>query len=197
MAAAPVSTLVSARSRGLMRAWQAAAIGGVALLAVHALFRGSVGLDDFFNRYWYNALILLALAAAVVRAVTTRSERAPWIAFAVGIGCWAVAEILFDFGPGTGGDDDITIETFFEANFAQGGHCLLRGKLDQHASLASIVNGTYACTYEVGPTPVAGTFEITGIESGAGGFFGRYVGHEGGPSCTHTGRIGGVRQGHE
>ena len=97
----------------------------------------------------------------------------------------------------TQANDDITIETFFEANFAQGGHCLLRGKLDQQGSLASIVNGTYACTYEVGPTPVAGTFEITGIESGAGGFFGRYVGHEGGPSCTHTGRIGGVRQGHE
>jgi hypothetical protein len=91
---------------------------------------------------------------------------------------------------------DVTLETLFEASFAQGGHCVLRGKLDQQGSLASIVGGTYSCTFEQGSTPVSGTFEITGIESGENGFFGRYVGHEGGPSCTHTGRIGGVRQAH-
>ena len=78
MAAVSVSMFASPRSRGLMRAWQGTAAVGLALLVVYELFGGSLGgLDDFFNRYWYNALILLALTAAVVRAVTARSERAP------------------------------------------------------------------------------------------------------------------------
>ncbi len=101
MAAVSVSMFASPRSRGLMRAWQGTAAVGLALLVVYELFGGSLGgLDDFFNRYWYNALILLALTAAVVRAVTARSERAPWIAFTVGIGSWAIAELVFDFGYG-------------------------------------------------------------------------------------------------
>jgi hypothetical protein len=91
---------------------------------------------------------------------------------------------------------DVTIETFFDANFADGGHCILRGKLEQQGSLAAVVNGTYTCTFDQGSVPLSGTFEITDLESGENGFFGRYVGHEGGPACTHTGRIGGVRQGH-
>ena len=91
---------------------------------------------------------------------------------------------------------EATIETFFDASFAHGGHCTLRGKLDQQGSLASISNGTYSCTFDEGSVPLSGTFEITGIESGENGFFGHYVGHEGSASCTHTGRIGGIRQGH-
>jgi two-component system, cell cycle response regulator len=80
-----------------MRIWQAAAIVGISVFAAHALLGDRVGLDDFFNRYWYNGLILLAALAGIVRAVTSRSERGAWIAFAVGMSCWAVAEILFDF----------------------------------------------------------------------------------------------------
>jgi diguanylate cyclase (GGDEF)-like protein len=83
--------------KSAMRAWQAAAVGGIAVFAAHALLGDRVGLDDFFNRYWYNALILLAALAGVVRAVTARSERAAWVAFAAGMVSWAVAEILFDF----------------------------------------------------------------------------------------------------
>jgi diguanylate cyclase (GGDEF)-like protein len=95
MAAASASSLAGVRLRSIILAWKVATIGGLVTLAAYTLF-GS-GFDQFFNRYWYNALILLAAGAAVVRAVTTRSERTASIAFAAGIASWAVGEILFDF----------------------------------------------------------------------------------------------------
>jgi diguanylate cyclase (GGDEF)-like protein len=99
MAVAHPSTPALARLRGvvLLRAWQAAAIGGVAILAARELFGGNPALDDLYNRYWYNLLILLAAAATIVRAVTARTERLVWIAFAAGVSAWAIGELLFDF----------------------------------------------------------------------------------------------------
>jgi diguanylate cyclase (GGDEF)-like protein len=98
MAAASASSLAGARLRSAKLAWKVAAIGGLVAFGAYTLV-GS-GYDDFFNRYWYNALILLAAGAAVARAVTTRQERTASIAFAAGIACWAVGEILFDFAYG-------------------------------------------------------------------------------------------------
>ena len=95
MAAASASSLAGARLRTVVVAWKVAAVGGLVTFAAYTLF--GAGFDQFFNRYWYNALILLAAGAAVVRAVTTRIERTAAIAFAVGISSWAVGEILFDF----------------------------------------------------------------------------------------------------
>jgi diguanylate cyclase (GGDEF)-like protein len=93
MAAASASSL--ARLRTVALAWKIAAVGGVGAFALYTLV--GTGFDQFFNSYWYNALILLAAGAAVLRAVTIRSERTASIAFAVGISSWAVGEILFDF----------------------------------------------------------------------------------------------------
>jgi two-component system cell cycle response regulator len=87
----------SARSRALVRAWKVATIGGLAVFAAYTLFGSRLGHGDFFNRYWYNGLILLAAGAGVVRAATVRSERSAWIAFAVGLCSWAIAELIFDF----------------------------------------------------------------------------------------------------
>ena len=95
MAAASASSLAGARLRTVILAWKVVAVGGLVIFAAYTLF--GAGFDHFFNRYWYNALILLAAGAAIVRAVTTRTERIASIAFAVGISSWAVAEILFDF----------------------------------------------------------------------------------------------------
>src|SRR4029079_66183 len=95
MAAASASSLAGARLRTVVVAWKVAAVGGLVPFAAYALF--GAGFDQFFNRYWYNALILLAAGAAVVRAVTTRVERTAAIAVPVRISSWAVGEILFDF----------------------------------------------------------------------------------------------------
>ncbi len=95
MAAASASSLAGARLRTVVFAWKVVAAGGLVTFAAYTLF--GAGFDDFFNRYWYNALIVLAAGAVIVRAVTTRTERIASIAFACGLLAWAVGEILFDF----------------------------------------------------------------------------------------------------
>ena len=82
----------------LARAWYAAAAAGLALFSLHTV--AGIGLDDFFNRYLYNVLILLALAACVYRAAQRGRERSAWIAITIGVASWAVAELIFDFGYG-------------------------------------------------------------------------------------------------
>jgi two-component system cell cycle response regulator len=84
----------------LARAWRLAAVLGLCLFAAHTLLGGRIGLDDFFNRYLYNALILLALAACVHRTRQRDRERNAWIAISLGVASWAVAELVFDFGYG-------------------------------------------------------------------------------------------------
>jgi two-component system cell cycle response regulator len=81
----------------LARAWQAAALAGVAAFAVHTLLGSGLGLDDFFNRWLYNALILLGLAACALRTVRVRAERNAWLSLTIAVGFWSVAELLFDF----------------------------------------------------------------------------------------------------
>lgn len=88
--------------------------------------------------------------------------------------------------------DTITIDLGFHPGFADFGTCRMTGRWNQQGSLASITQGTYACTFENGPTPVAGTFEITAIESDESGFAGRYAAREDG-TCLHSGRLGGFR----
>ena len=84
----------------LARPWRIAAAIGLAVFVVHTLLGGRIGLDDFFNRYLYNALILLAVFACVWRARQRGRERSAWIAFSVAAASWAVAELLFDFAYG-------------------------------------------------------------------------------------------------
>ena len=56
-----------------------------------------LGPDDFFNRWLYNALILLGLGACVIRTARVRAERGAWLAFTVAVAAWAVGELLYDF----------------------------------------------------------------------------------------------------
>ena len=84
----------------LARAWYLTAAVGLGLLAAHTLLGDRLGYDDFFNRYLYNALILLALAACVHRARRHGRERAAWVALSAAVASWSVAELVFDFAYG-------------------------------------------------------------------------------------------------
>ncbi len=84
-------------TRRLARGWTVVAVAGLAVFAAHTLLGPRMGLEDFFDRWLYNALVLLALAACVVRAWRVRAERGAWVALSLGLGSWSVAEILFDF----------------------------------------------------------------------------------------------------
>jgi diguanylate cyclase (GGDEF)-like protein len=92
-----LTVLPNAPQPSLARAWYLAATAGLGLFAAHTLFDEHLGADDFFNRYFYNALILLALSACVYRARRPCRERAAWIALSIGVSFWALAELVFDF----------------------------------------------------------------------------------------------------
>lgn len=80
------------------RAWTASAALGLAAFVAHTLLGSRLGLHDLFDRWLYNMLILLGVAACVVRAARVRAERSAWLALTLGVGAWAVGELTFDFG---------------------------------------------------------------------------------------------------
>jgi diguanylate cyclase (GGDEF)-like protein len=80
------------------RAWTVAAAVGLAVFVAHTLAGSRLGLHDVFDRWLYNLLILLGLAACVVRTARVRAERSAWLALALGVGAWALGELTFDFG---------------------------------------------------------------------------------------------------
>src|SRR5919197_3029816 len=82
------------------RAWTGVAVVGLGAFAVHTFLGDRMGLDDFYNRWLYNALILLGLGACVTRAWRVPAERGARRAFSIGVGSWAVAELIVDFAYG-------------------------------------------------------------------------------------------------
>ena len=53
------------------------------------------GADSFFEIYVYNALIFVAGAMCVARAVSTRRERGAWLVLGVGLLAWAAGEAYY------------------------------------------------------------------------------------------------------
>ncbi len=85
-------------ARSLSRAWQVAAVVGLATFTAHVAFGlGGPRLDPFFNYWVYEGLELLAVAACVLRAALVRAERAAWASLAVGALGWTVGDIVYDF----------------------------------------------------------------------------------------------------
>ena len=118
----------------LARVWKLAAGAGLALFVAHALLGDRVGYDDFFNRYLYNALILLALAACAYRAAHRDREQSAWIALTVAVAFWAVAEILFDFAYGADPPYPSAADAFYLAFYPAcyvGLMLLVRSRLSQ------------------------------------------------------------------
>ena len=100
MDAVPAPVVGTVGMQRLGRAWRVAAVAGLAIFVAHTLLGRRLGLDDFFNRWLYNALILLGLAACVIRTVRVRVERRAWLMLSAGVAAWAVGELLFDFAYG-------------------------------------------------------------------------------------------------
>jgi len=95
------------------RIWRLSAVLGLALFTAHTLLHDTLGADDFFNRYLYNALILLALVACIHRARQRGRERGAWIALTVSVASWAVAELIFDFAYGGNPPYPSVADTFY------------------------------------------------------------------------------------
>ncbi len=75
---------------------------GVAAYALHSLAGlGGSGLDGFFENYLFNALLFCGAALCLLRAAFSTVERAAWSALGLGLGLWAVGEVIFTIDPGS------------------------------------------------------------------------------------------------
>jgi two-component system cell cycle response regulator len=83
-----------------LRRWinvtRAASVVGLAVFAVVTVAaRPGSGLEMFFNVWIYNALMVLACAIVISRALFVSSERPAWIAFGAGMVSWTFGEIWY------------------------------------------------------------------------------------------------------
>jgi len=99
--AAPAFTARGLRTPRSVRVLEALAFVGLTFFVLHVQFgTGGAGVDDFANRWLYNALILLAVAICGLRVAWVRADRAAWLAITLGLGFWAAGELCYDFGYG-------------------------------------------------------------------------------------------------
>lgn len=70
--------------------------GGVALVALHDwLGVGGSGIDQLVNGPLFDAVVVAAAAALLIRARRPGAERRAWLVFAAALACWAAAEIYW------------------------------------------------------------------------------------------------------
>jgi diguanylate cyclase (GGDEF)-like protein len=82
----------------VMRAWQVAAATGFVFLVAHLAFGlGGTALDRFSEQWLYDGLELLAAAACLLRAASTREERGAWVVLGLGMLSFATGDLCFDF----------------------------------------------------------------------------------------------------
>jgi len=107
------SGLVLVRSRGalperllkerrgvVIRLLRAVGLLGLAAYAAHSLLGlGGHGLDDLFENWVFNGLLLVGAALCLLRAAWSRLERGAWTVLGVGLTCWALGEILYTVDP--------------------------------------------------------------------------------------------------
>jgi len=68
----------------------------LAAYAAHLIWgRGHDGLGWFFNDFVQNGLLLAGLSVCVLGAVSRSSARAPWVALAIGLGSWALGNVVW------------------------------------------------------------------------------------------------------
>jgi hypothetical protein len=96
--AAPSSSARGFRASRSVRVLEAAALAGLSFFVLHVQFgTGGAAVDDFANRWLYNALILVAVAMCALRTAWLAADRAAWVAITVGLAFWAAGEICYDF----------------------------------------------------------------------------------------------------
>jgi two-component system cell cycle response regulator len=86
------------KPRTFLRATQLVAFLALTAYALHVWIGfGGEGLAPFFEDYVYNALILIAAASCVTRAVRVPDRRAAWAVLGVGLLSWSAAELYNSF----------------------------------------------------------------------------------------------------
>jgi hypothetical protein len=80
----------------VVRALLGVSLAGLVLHAVHtSTGAGGAGLDGFFNDWIYNAVVLAAACACLLRAALVPGERGAWFAIGGGLLSWSIGEIYW------------------------------------------------------------------------------------------------------
>jgi diguanylate cyclase (GGDEF)-like protein len=97
-AAAPAPTALAWSGAPVLRIWRAVVAVGFVFLVAHLAFGvGGPRLDNFAEKWVYDALELLAAAGCLLRAYSHTEERAAWAILGVGILSFALGDIAYDF----------------------------------------------------------------------------------------------------
>ena len=73
---------------------------GVLLHALHTTVGvGGSASEDFFNEFVYIAVLVLASLVCLLRGASVEHERWAWVAFGVGLGCWAAGDLYWSATP--------------------------------------------------------------------------------------------------
>jgi two-component system, cell cycle response regulator len=84
-----------------VRVLRGAAVIGVIAYAVHAITGfGGHTVDVLFENWVFNGLLVASALLCLLRAWWSNVERAAWMSIGIGLGCWAIGEILFTIDPG-------------------------------------------------------------------------------------------------
>jgi two-component system cell cycle response regulator len=85
----------------VVRVLRAVAVLGLCCYAAHSVLGlGGRSLNALFENWVFNALFFVGTALCLLRALWCSYERRAWIAMGLGLGCWAVGEVLFTLDPG-------------------------------------------------------------------------------------------------
>jgi two-component system, cell cycle response regulator len=145
-----------------------AAVLAVCGYAAHSILGlGGRTLDRLFENWVFNALFFAGAALCLLRALWCSYERGAWIAMGLGLGCWALGEVLFTLDPGqvTAGSFPSTPDflwlAFYPAAFATLG-LLVRARVRQFYSslwldglLGALAVGALACQFLLPPIVAA------------------------------------------
>jgi two-component system, cell cycle response regulator len=86
--------------RLVIRALRVLTVLGLASYAAHSLFGlGGRTLNDLFENWVFNGLLLASAACCLLRAGWSEVERTAWAALGVGLACWALGEIFYTLDP--------------------------------------------------------------------------------------------------
>jgi two-component system, cell cycle response regulator len=129
--------LVSKPRDLVARVLRGVALLGLCAYAAHSLAGvGGRGLDGFFEDWVFNGLLFAGAALCLLRAVWSTLERGAWTALGVGLGCWALGEVIFTLDPGQitaapfPGTSDFLWLVFYPASFLTLG-LLVRARVRQ------------------------------------------------------------------
>jgi diguanylate cyclase (GGDEF)-like protein len=181
-----LATSPGGRSQGLVsdsrlravRILLGVAVIGLCAYAAHSLAGlGGHGLDGLFEDWVFNGLFFAGAALCLLRAMWSTLERGAWTALGVGLGCWALGEVLFTLDPSQvtagsfPGSSDFLWLIFYPAAFLTLG-LLVRARVRQfYPSLwLDGVVGALAVA------ALACEFVLPNIVAGTGGSLGNVVG---------------------